>query len=377
MWARQLQTTVLTLVSSVAATAALAQTPAAPAPAAPAAAAPTTLWSFLGCKAATCAKLKASKINAKGCHPEKEKKPLLKAIADPENLQSKNAAIQTAAQVKTEEDLARQKIKAIKYLGAMGCGCYPGVKEALLAALDDCTEEVRFAAAVALIQAAGGCCGMQDSPPPPRGLFHLYDCPEEPQPMTCGCGKTCCDEEVRKKLVDVAFEQTGPNCWKEPSARVRGAAAQALAMCDARPTPAKESDRTVPGPEVIPVPNVPETAPNSTRESAPQPLPPSDGSSQHQPNGTRGKRNVTSAPKAQPMAAEETKESDYSDYYNLGDSPTPPTPAPEAATAAAEAPAKSKVAETVKTSHSERLQPTRSARLQPIRSASSKALGIY
>jgi hypothetical protein len=254
----------------------------------------------MGFKPVTCDKIKAAHINKKGCHPEKEKKPLLKAIADPENLQSKNSAIQTAAQVKTEEDLAQQKIKALKYLGAVGCGCYPGVKEALMDALDDCTEEVRFAAATALIQAAGACCGMQTAPPPPRGLLHLHwnDDAEEPQQPTCGCGQSCCDLEMKKKLADVAFEKSAGNCWKEPSARVRAAAAQALAVCNSRPMVAKETeDRPERTPETIPSPTVPETAPESEPETAPMPPLPSGSGPLLRPQIDSAKRDWTPARK--------------------------------------------------------------------------------
>jgi hypothetical protein len=77
------------------------------------------------------------------------------ATDSPANLESQNPALKAAAKVKSEEDLAPQKIKAIKYLATIGCGCYPGVREALLAALDDCTESVRYEAAIAFCQAAG------------------------------------------------------------------------------------------------------------------------------------------------------------------------------------------------------------------------------
>jgi hypothetical protein len=68
----------------------------------------------------------------------------VKPLADPANLNSDNPAIKAAAEIKTEEDLAPQKIKAIRYLSTIACGCYPQVRPALLAALDDCTEEVRY-----------------------------------------------------------------------------------------------------------------------------------------------------------------------------------------------------------------------------------------
>jgi hypothetical protein len=306
MRARQLRMAVLTFTFVAASSAAFAQAPAAPAP-------PTTIWSFMGIKPGCVEKLKVAHKNKNGCKPQKEKKPLLKAIADPANLEAKNPAIAAAAQIKTEEDLAPQKIKAIKYLGAVGCGCYPGVKEALLAALDDCTEEVRYTAAVALIQAAGGCAGcMPQVPPKPRGLLHMFGSDDDddedggcPQP-TCGCGRSCCDLEMKKKLADVAFEKTDGNCWKEPSARVRQAAAQALAVCNSRPSVAKPTDIPQgPGPEVIPSPSVPEIAPGASPETAPlQPVPANDGAwrnptpareSQH-----RGAASAQSAPVAQP-----------------------------------------------------------------------------
>ena len=46
-------------------------------------------------------------------------------IADPANLQSDNPAIKAAAKAKAEQDLAPQKIKAIKYLATVGCAAFP------------------------------------------------------------------------------------------------------------------------------------------------------------------------------------------------------------------------------------------------------------
>src|SRR6186713_873275 len=83
--------------------------------------------------------------------PGLEAKPEILALADPANLESPNPAVAAAAGVKAEEDGAAQKAKAIAYLASVGCaGCYPGIEEALLAALDDCTELVRFETAKAL-----------------------------------------------------------------------------------------------------------------------------------------------------------------------------------------------------------------------------------
>jgi len=188
--------------------------------------APPTLWSFLGFP--RTGNLRAQFVNRRGNLPGLEKKPPLKNIADPANLApDMPKAIQEAAKIKQQEDLAKQKIKAIKYLGKIGCGCYPGVKEGLLAALDDCTEEVRYEAVQAFMVAAGDRCQ--------------------------ACSETCCDAEVIDKLNKMATEMDEKGCYVEPSARVRAAAAQAARICE----------QIVPAPEPIPVIPTPEGGGNS------------------------------------------------------------------------------------------------------------------
>jgi hypothetical protein len=206
-----------------------AQAPAAPA-------APNTLWSFLGIPQGFN-KIKDATANKSGNNPSNERKPPLKRIADPSNLESQNPAIKAAAKVKAEEDLAPQKIKAIKYLATIGCGCYPGVKEALVAALDDCTEAVRYEAAIALCQAAGDHCSK--------------------------CGKTCCSAAVMSKLEEMAHEQDDSGCFKESSPRVRAAAENALNACRQKLPPGSEPieapQKEVP---LQPTPAAPESRPN-------------------------------------------------------------------------------------------------------------------
>jgi hypothetical protein len=220
--------------------------PVAAAAAAPAV--PNTLWSFLGIPQGIN-KIRDATKNKRGNHPQRERKPPLKRIADPQNLQSQNPAIKAAAKIKTEEDLAPQKIKAIKYLATVGCGCYPAVREALLAALGDCTEEVRYRAAIALCQASGDPC-------------------QE-------CDRTgCCNAEVMSKLEDLAHGQDEKGCFKEPSARVRAAAENALNACRRKipPTPA------------------PAEVPTKKKELPIQPVPiaPEPPSSVESPSGAKG-----------------------------------------------------------------------------------------
>jgi hypothetical protein len=139
-----------------------------------------------------------------------ERKDALKRIADPANLASDNPAIKAAAEIKAAEDMKKQKIKAIKYLAEIGCGCYDKdgkITEALLAATDDCTPDVRLAAVEAIQDSAGGNCCKK-------------------------CGSTsCCSEEISKRLSEMAYERDDDGCPVEPSAEIRAAAKCALNIC--------------------------------------------------------------------------------------------------------------------------------------------------
>ena len=207
----------------------LARGAAPPVPAAPPA--PTTLWNFLGIPQGM-QKVRDATTNTRGNRPQWERKPALKRIADPANLQSDNPAIQAAAKIKADADLAPQKIKAIKYLATLCCGCAKNkeeVRDALLAALDDCTEDVRYEAAVALCQCAGNPC------------------------TVCNKG-SCCDAKLMYKLTKMADGKDAQGCWVEPSARVRAAAANALNACQQvhRPTAAPPPEGGVETPRIAP-----------------------------------------------------------------------------------------------------------------------------
>src|SRR5205085_3804928 len=73
--------------------------------------APLTLWNFLGIPQGFN-KIRDVTTNRTGNHPGLERKPPPRAIADFRNLESPNPAIKKAAEIKAEEDLAPQKIKA-------------------------------------------------------------------------------------------------------------------------------------------------------------------------------------------------------------------------------------------------------------------------
>ncbi len=167
--------------------------------------------------------------------PGLEAKPEILALSDPANLESDNPAVQSAAAIKAEEDAAAQKAKAIAYLASVGCaGCYPGIEEALLAALDDCTELLRFETAKALRATAHGPC------------------------KNC-CRSACCGPKIREKLEKLAYELDAQGCYVEPSDRVRRMARLALANCNCVPLkPGQAPEQTLPpegpGPADLPPP---------------------------------------------------------------------------------------------------------------------------
>lgn len=217
--------------------------------------APATLWRFMGVPQGI-RKWQGATRNRNGNRPNREPRPPLKAIADPANLQSGNVPIETAAKIKQQEDLAPQKIKALKYLATIGCGCYKGVKEAFMDALDDCTEEVRLQAAESIAEAADTKCAR--------------------------CSNACCcDAEMMQKLNDIATLRDDKGCFVEPSADVREAACQALLAC-------KRRVRVYPAPVMPGLPPetpevVPDTMPVNPEAVPDMPTPPNQASTR-QPN---------------------------------------------------------------------------------------------
>lgn len=169
--------------------------------------------------------------------PGLEAKPPVLAITDPANAgPDAPPAVKAAADIKAEEDAAPQKIKALRYLATIGCaGCYPGVEEGMLAALDDCTEAVRYEAAKALRDTVGNPCKM--------------------------CRKSaCCSPKIRKKLDQIAHEMDNEGCYKEASARVRRMARVALCECGGSPAIVIRSTVPTEGPAAEPTPAPPPAA---------------------------------------------------------------------------------------------------------------------
>jgi hypothetical protein len=156
--------------------------------------------------------------------PGLEPKPPLLAISDPANMEEgASPAVKAAAEAKAEEDKAAQKAKAVRYLASLGCGkCYPDTEEALLSALNDCSEVVRFEAASGLRKNAGKPCN------------------------SCRVN-SCCTPKIMEKLNSLAYETDATGCYVEPSARVRRMARLALCGCGGAVVPS-----STPPPEPLP-----------------------------------------------------------------------------------------------------------------------------
>ena len=199
-----------------------------------------TVWDRLVIPQAT-ARVRDSTINRNGNFPGLEKKPPLLKIADPANLKpEKPEMIKTAAKIKTDQDLKKQKLKAIAFLAEVNCGCYnkdDAVAKAFLEAMADCDPDVRKAAIEGLCSAAGNC-------------------------STCrtGCETTCCTEEILKKAQDMATGTDANGCFKEPDKEIRSMAAALVKKCpcppakpiEEIPAPPSELEELTPPEEVAP-----------------------------------------------------------------------------------------------------------------------------
>ncbi len=120
--------------------------------------------------------------------------------------------------VQTSPAKIKAKVKAIRFLGQQDCLCYPEVVDALLDALDDCAEEVRFEALLAL---RNGCTG---------GFCKACIGGKLP-PNYLGCNCCACQDKVLARLSRLLLDQNINGTLKECSKRVRKLAAQMIQEC--------------------------------------------------------------------------------------------------------------------------------------------------
>jgi hypothetical protein len=192
--------------------------------------------------------------------------------------QSSDPAIQAAAKAKAAKHKICKKKAAIKYLAGMGCSPeHPEVGAALLAAMSDPDEPVRYEAVKAVLETAAECqspeqkkaarktlgctesfcdakkkcekkicecidilCGK--APPKEHKHKKLKDMFKSQDDAACdpkadcpqGNGRgPCCSPDMRAKLMQLAYGRDDKGCFLEPSSRVREVAELALKACNA------------------------------------------------------------------------------------------------------------------------------------------------
>ena len=112
----------------------------------------------------------------------------------------------------------KAKVKAIRFLGQQDCLCYPEVVDALVEALNDCAEEVRYEALLAL---RNGCT---------RGFCKACIGGKLP-PNYLGCDCCACQDKVLARLSRLLLDRNVNGTLKECSKRVRKLAAQMIQEC--------------------------------------------------------------------------------------------------------------------------------------------------
>lgn len=227
-------------------------------------------------------------------------------------LNSSDPAIKAAAKAKAAKHKIHKKKKALKYLAGLGCVPErPEVAAALVAAMGDPDEPVRYEAVKAVLQTAGNCmsddqkkamnkalgfhaacalakdkchkavCNCIDvifgKAPPPQHKHELLaklhsmlpgrkeECedPNTQEPEECSKRHgSCCTPEIKAKLMEMAYGRDENGCFLERSERIRTAARQAVEACDACANgDCKDCDPCQGGGS-----NVREMAPQETRE---------------------------------------------------------------------------------------------------------------
>ena len=165
-----------------------------------------------------------------------------------------------AAKIKGQQLDAKNRIKALKFLGDVDCVEYPESQQVLVKHLrEDPVEKVRLAAAKALEeQLSHG----KDEKPNRR---------ERRRKDTC---KGCCTKMVLNALSECAYETDDQGCYLEPSKRVREAAEDALkTCCDCWGEPSYEANTA---PEVDAAPEAQPDAPKTDKTVPPAPAVPSE-----------------------------------------------------------------------------------------------------
>ena len=156
----------------------------------------------------------------------------------------------TAAALAAKKKAVKAEVAAIRFLANENCLCYPEIVDALIAALDDCAEPVRYAALKALRKGCGsnGCLPCETGNCDPRTQFSCPNCQ--------------CQTKVLSRLSDLLLVRDVHNQYKERSRRVRQLSRAMISECLARrpvslPGAPRRESRAQPDPTPLAVPTPP------------------------------------------------------------------------------------------------------------------------
>lgn len=194
---------------------------------------------------------------------------------------------------------APNRVKAAAYLGTVDCVTYPQAQAMLIATMqEDPSEDVRYEAVMSLrMMLSRGCSNLdtgcdcescqvrkkaareteKHSKKEQQALIRSVQgaakrlakkvAKDNEDAPRYDCCVGCCNAKVMNALSDVAYGKDEQCCWKEPSERVRNAAAEGLSLCAtvsaayAEPTPVPD----------VPPPDKPrEVGPAEEKEVRPQ-----------------------------------------------------------------------------------------------------------
>lgn len=196
------------------------------------------------------------------------------------------AAGGVAAKIEADKKAADAKVATLEYLGQQDCNAYPEIIPALLEALDDPIERVRYAALVALMRQ---CKELRCSTLPATRLkYRLHD--ESFIDHCRQCASCACQQTVIKRLSDLLLDETALGYPKENSPRVRSLAASIIERClqvhpVAPPDETQKTQGVQPDPPPAPLPDPTASDDGSARVSARFPAAPLFRT---RPSGERG-----------------------------------------------------------------------------------------
>ncbi len=192
--------------------------------------------------------------------------PLLRA---PFAGQPLDSAKGLAAAIKAEKLDAKNRIKAVKFLGTVDCVTYPRAPQMLVTVLQtDRVEEVRYEAAKALRE-------MLNRGQSLREKFCKFFGRNKRKYRRAEACKGCCSDEILNALARIAYETDEQCCPIEPSYRVRQMAIKAMEECPCYSCPTEYIDSTMepippgPGPEGEPMENLDPGEPMEQIENVP------------------------------------------------------------------------------------------------------------